>query len=78
MDGLLNNFGNFNSHMNFASLFKNSDISPPIQQHLSKVYGSLVLCILAAMAGVSAHVRYGIGDGSLAMLVSPTSSVIFR
>jgi hypothetical protein len=72
MDGLFNSFnmGNINANMNMAALFKNRDITPAVQKHLTKVYVSLVFCILAAVGGVAAHTRFGIGDGLLAPIVS--------
>jgi FtsH-binding integral membrane protein len=66
MEDVLNNFGNFGKHMNMAAMFKNNDITPAVQKHLTKVYVSLVFCILAAIAGVVAHMRTGMGHGFLA------------
>ena len=69
MEDVLNNFGNFNKHIDMAAMFKNNDITPPVQKHLVKVYVSLVFCIFAAIAGVMAHLQYGIGHGFLAPMV---------
>jgi FtsH-binding integral membrane protein len=66
MADILNNFGNFNKHFDMAAMFKNNDITPAVQKHLAKVYASLVFCILAAIGGVYAHMRYGIGNGFMA------------
>lgn len=66
MENIMNNFGNFNKHMDMAAMFKNNDITPTVQKHLISVYVSLVFCIFAAIAGVAAHMQYGIGAGFMA------------
>lgn len=59
-----NNFGNFNTQsFNFQSIFKNSEISKPVQRHLSNVYTGLIFCILCAVVGVAADFYYQIGGG---------------
>jgi FtsH-binding integral membrane protein len=46
---------------NMDAVLKFTDLTPQIQQHLSKVYGTLAAMLAAASLGVMAHLHYGIG-----------------
>eukprot|EP00457_Paulinella_chromatophora_P005263 gb/GEZN01005278.1/.p1 GENE.gb/GEZN01005278.1/~~gb/GEZN01005278.1/.p1 ORF type:complete len:248 (-),score=33.93 gb/GEZN01005278.1/:404-1147(-) len=69
MVDLLNNFnmGSYGGNFNVASLLKFTDITPDIQAHLAKVYGTLAAMLAAASLGVIAHLTWGIG-GTLSTL----------
>jgi hypothetical protein len=71
MDSIFSNFGNFNGDtFSIGTIFKNNEISVPVQAHLSKVYTGLIACLVCATLGVAADSRYNFGGGLLTSLVS--------
>jgi len=59
----LSGFGNA-SAFSWEAMMKTSDITVPVQKHLSKVYTALLACMCAAAAGCYAHIIYGFGSNS--------------
>lgn len=58
----MGSFGSFGTrNFDFNALLKFTDITPEIQSHLSKVYGTLAAMLFSASLGVLAHLEYGIG-----------------
>lgn len=53
--------GSFAEQLNPATLFKFSDLTVPVQQHLQRVYITLAGALLAAAAGVYTNLVSGIG-----------------
>lgn len=69
MESIFSNFGNFNGDtFNFGTIFKNNEISVPVQAHLSKVYTGLIACLICATLGVAADSRYNFGGGFLSSM----------
>jgi hypothetical protein len=77
MDSVFSQFSNFRDSIDLSSVFRNSEITRPVQKHLVNVYAGLVVCLLAAVAGVVVDSRINLGGGFLSMMVSfvyPNSS----
>eukprot|EP00808_Paulinella_micropora_P003483 g25830.t1 len=63
MADILNSFSSFSGPrgVDMASLMKFTDLTPEIQSHLAKVYGTLAAMLFAASCGVMAHLAWDIG-----------------
>lgn len=55
------NFGTSLNRMDVQSLLKLNDVSPQVQQHLSKTYSTLTAMVLAAAAGAYVHMLFHLG-----------------
>jgi hypothetical protein len=69
MDAAFNQFSNMRDSIDLSSVFRNSEITRPVQRHLVNVYAGLVVCLLAAVGGVAVDSKINLGGGFLSMMV---------